>query len=327
MARRWSGTAGTLVGLVVGAAFLLVAFRGTPFAAVAAVLSAGDWLGPGLTVLAGTVAFVAAKTLRWRVLLGPGRALPARALAAPVLAGLALNALIPHSGEFLRAASLQRRTGRSPASVLSSIVAERLFDVLGILLLGAVALGFVHASPALMTAFRLLGLIALVLAGGVLAVLLLPNACRRLAALLVRPLPQAVRGWLLGHVDEGIAGLEPVRSPATALTVCGWTLLQWLAVAVCVHGSAGVAGVVVSIPATLLVVAGIVLAFLVPNAPAYLGAVQLAFAMTLVPLGVAEERALAASVVYQLLMIVPTILAGLALVRYTLAREGRLSAP
>ena len=293
MPRRWPHTAGLLVGLVVGVAFLLAAFRGTPIASVAAVLRAGDWFGPGLTVLTGTVAFIGAKTLRWRVLLGREGALSARVLAPPVLAGLALNALVPHSGEFLRAASLQRRTGRSASSVLSSIVAERLFDVLGILLLGALALGFVRASLALMTAFRLLAVIAAVLASAVVAALFVPHACRRLAAFLAAPLPETAGRWLLMHVDEAIAGLEPVRSPMTALRVFGWTLLQWLAVALCVYGSAAVAGIAVSGAATLLVVAGIVLAFLVPNAPGYLGAAQLAFTMTLVPLGVPEARALA----------------------------------
>ena len=320
MTGHWSRLATAIAGVAVGAVFLTLSLRGTAIGEVVAVLRAGDWLGPGATVLTGTAVFIAAKTLRWRVLLGREGALPASVLAPPVLAGLALNALIPHSGEFLRAASLQRRTGRSASSVLSSIVAERLFDVLGTLLLGAVALGFVRASPALMAAFRLLAVIAALLAGGVVAALLAPRAIRRLAALMARPLPNVASRWLLMHVDEGISGLEPVRSPATALRVCGWTLLQWLAVALCVYGSAGVAGFAVSGPTALLVVAGIVLAFLVPNAPGYLGAAQLAFAMTLVPLGVSEERALAASVVYQLLMIAPTILVGLALLRYTLRR-------
>lgn len=326
MTGHWSRLATALAGVAVGALFLSLSLRGTALGEIAAVLRAGDWFGPGATVLAGTVAFIAAKTLRWRVLLGREGTLPVSVLAPPVLAGLALNALIPHSGEFLRAAALQRRTGRSAASVLSSIVAERLFDVLGILLLGAVALGFVHASPALMAAFRVLAAIAVVLASAVVAALLAPHACRRLAALLAAPLPQAAGAWLLRHLDEGISGLEPVRSPATALRVCGWTLVQWLSVALCVYGCAGVAGFTVSMPAALLVVAGIVLAFLVPNAPGYLGAAQLAFAMTLVPLGVPEERALAASVAYQLLMIAPTILAGLALLRYAL-RRGVFSAP
>ena len=73
--------------------------------------------------------------------------------------------------------------------------------------------------------------------------------------------------------------------------------------------------------ASILVVEGIVVAFLLPNAPGYAGSVQVAFLVTLKPLGVREDLALAASVVYQLLMVVPLILAGLAWMRSTLARR------
>jgi uncharacterized membrane protein YbhN (UPF0104 family) len=71
-------------------------------------------------------------------------------------------------------------------------------------------------------------------------------------------------------------------------------------------------------------VVGIVVAFLLPNAPGYVGATQAAFYVVLAPLGTAAERALAASVASQLLMVLPLAVVGLACARGALRP---LSAP
>jgi hypothetical protein len=318
---RWSRVAAALIGLGVGGAFLAYAFRGTPPAVVLAVLGAGHWGLPSLIVLAGTALFVYAKTARWRLLLGGAPALPLAPLAPPVLAGLALNACVPHAGEFVRAFALQRRYGRAASGVLSSIVAERVFDLFGVLLLGSLALSAARVSAELAAAFRLLGVVAALLALAVLAALGAPRRLRGLAGRLAAPLPARARDWALRQVDGALAGLEPVRSPSTALRVLAWSVLQWLAVALAVHGCAAVVGFAPGAAAAMLVVVGIVVAFLLPNAPGYAGAVQLAFLVTLQPIGIAAELALAASVVYQLLMVLPLVVVGLICLRPSLARR------
>jgi uncharacterized membrane protein YbhN (UPF0104 family) len=155
----------------------------------------------------------------------------------------------------------------------------------------------------------------------VIAALAVPAPMRRLAAWLVSPLPDGVATRLLAEVDAAFAGLAPVRSVRTSLAVFAWSLVQWLAVAACTAGSAAVAGAAIGAGPAILVVVGIVVAFLLPNAPGYAGSVQAAFRVTLVPLGVAPEAALAASFVYQLLMILPLVVVGLAGLRGSLAKD------
>jgi uncharacterized membrane protein YbhN (UPF0104 family) len=316
----WSRLLGVAAGLGVGAFFLVLSFHGTPVRAVLDTLAAGHWGEPALEVLLATVAFVWAKAARWRLLLGAD-APPTIALLQPVTAGLALNALVPHSGEFVRAFALQRRHGFVASAVLSSIVAERVFDLFGVLVLAAGALTVVPVAPALLAAVRLLALVAAVLAAGVIAALALPGPMRGLAARMVRPLPAKLAVRLLAEVDAAFAGLAPVRSPRTSLAVFAWSLVQWLAVAACTAGSAAVAGETIGAGPAILVVVGIVVAFLLPNAPGYAGSVQAAFRVTLVPLGVAPEAALAASFVYQLLMVLPLVVVGLAGLRGSLSKE------
>lgn len=319
----WKQAAAGLAGACVGAAFLAISFRGTPPDAVFRLLAAGDWGWPALVVLGGLAIFIQAKAVRWRLLLGsPDRVTRSR-LVRPVLSGLALNALIPHAGEFVRAISLQR-SDRLPASgVLSSIVAERVFDLFGVLIIGALALGFVPVSAQLETAVRLLGTVSIVLASGVVLALAAPSSVERVARWTTARLPTGARDWIRHQTGAALEGLQPVRSLRTSVWVLLWSLVQWMAVAVCVFGSCLVIGHQPSLAATCLVVVGIVVAFLLPNAPGYAGSVQIAFLVTLRPQGASEEQALAASVVYQLLMVLPLIVLGLACLRSSLARSGR----
>ena len=317
---RWSRVAAALVGLLVGAALLAYAFHGTPPTAVWAVLRDGRWGFPAMVVLAGTALFVYAKSARWRLLLGTEPALPVWPLARSVLAGLALNACVPHSGEFIRAFSLERLFGRAATRVLSSIVAERVFDLFGVLILGSAALVYVRVSAELAAAFRLLAVVAAVLAALVILALAAPAAIRTIVASCTSRFPRTVAAWIAKRTDEALAGLEPVRSPAISARVLAWSLAQWLAVALAVHGCAAVVGFEPGAAAAMLVVVGIVVAFLLPNAPGYAGSVQVAFLVTLKPLGIADELALGASIVYQLLMVLPLIVGGLAFLRPSLAK-------
>ena len=155
MSARGARLLAALAGLLVGAVSLAVAFRGTSPSVVWGVLRAGHWVGAGSLVLASTAAFVYAKAMRWRLLLGAAPRAGLWLVLPPVLTGLALNAIVPHSGEFARAISLQRRAGRAAAAVLSSIVAERVFDLFGVLILGATALTTVAVNQRLEAAMRL----------------------------------------------------------------------------------------------------------------------------------------------------------------------------
>jgi glycosyltransferase 2 family protein len=310
-----------LAGVVVGGALLGLAFHGTPPAAVWMVLKRGDWGLPAAIVLVATVVFVGSKSARWRLLLGSPPDLGVARLARPVLAGLALNALIPHAGEFVRAAALQRGAGRVASAVLSSIVAERVFDLFAVLVLGAIALGSVGAGTELAAAIRLLAVVAGILAVLIVVALAFPAAIERVTRALARPLPKRIQDWVLAQKTAALAGLEPVRSPKTSAAVFGWSIVQWLAVAAAVHGCGEVVGLSIGVAPACLVVVGIVVAFLLPNAPGYAGSVQVAFLVTLKPLGTADEAALAASVVYQLLMVVPLIVGGLVCLKPALARR------
>jgi len=309
---------GIAIGVSVGVGMLWLAFRGTDMPSVQAALLGGDWMWPAVGVLAGTILFVACKVARWRLLLGGAPRSTTFDLLCPTTAGLALNALVPHAGEVVRAMSLNRRGAYAASTVLASIVAERVFDLFAVLLLAALALAYVPVPGAIADAVRWVASLAGIGAGVIVTVLVWPNPFRELARRLARRLPARGASLLLREIDAAIDGLMPIRQPSTAAKVLLWSIVQWLAIALCAASSARVVGDPVGFGGALLVVVGIVVAFLLPNAPGYAGSVQLAFVMALSASGVTPAHAIAASIVYQCLMIAPVVALGLAWLRRSL---------
>ena len=86
-------------------------------------------------MLLSLVAFYWLKVVRWKLLLEPiGRYRPVRDLFPSTIIGFAFNNVLPaHLGEFVRVFVFSRQSGLSRTAVLSSIVLERIFDIIAIL--------------------------------------------------------------------------------------------------------------------------------------------------------------------------------------------------
>jgi uncharacterized protein (TIRG00374 family) len=164
---------------------------------------------------------MAARALAWQVILG-GRASLLRMLAA-LNQGYLMNNLLPwRMGELGRAILLGRRPGLSPAMVLSSIVVERLFDMLLavalLLALSPVAFGASWAPRA-----ALVGGLAVILALGVLwLVLARPEAIEWM----LRRLPGGLGRWQ-GLWENLRAGLASLRDARQLLAGFAWMVLSW----------------------------------------------------------------------------------------------------
>ena len=151
-----------IVGLLLGAAFLAYAARALDPRALLELLRTTH---PGLfsAALVCALAFSMVKAWRWRYLLQPLAQVPARALLSPVFIGGAANALIPHSGELVRASVVGRRYALPASALLGSIVVERVFDFVAVLVLAAIVFATTrHVSDDLVTAsYALAGVSAL----------------------------------------------------------------------------------------------------------------------------------------------------------------------
>jgi uncharacterized protein (TIRG00374 family) len=199
------------LGLLSSGLFVYLAARSVDWARTATALRDADWL----LVVAGAFGLIATFGVfaaRWSVLLAGTARLPLRDTFSYVMIGYLANTVLPlRLGDVARATLLGRRHGLESASVLGSILLERVLDLLSLLVL-ILGLSLVVEVPPLVRA----GMTAL--GGGTLAALVGMTALaaardrlRGLAERLPRAVPRRPLERLLGLVDRFAGGLSVLR--------------------------------------------------------------------------------------------------------------------
>jgi uncharacterized protein (TIRG00374 family) len=293
-------------GLAVGALFLWLALSRVDAATLTAQLAALDG---GTLALATAFYWVAIglRVLRWQLLLSELAPAPLPAVAETLIAGYAVNNVLPaRLGEVARAAYAKRRLGIGRARVFGSIVIERLLDLGAILgLLGAgLVLHEVRAHGARVPTFELIALNAGVLVG--VAVLLI--ALLRAGGLDKVRLPSPVVAVLV----DFRAGIAVLNRRSVVLAV----LLSAVVWCFEVFALAQIFRALDLAPSTgelLLLMGAASLSTLVPTAPGYLGTYQLVFVLAMRAFGLPEAAGVVAASAIQLCLFGSVTLAGGAL--------------
>lgn len=300
----------TTVGTVLGLTLLYVSTRKVdPEALLATVRSAEPV--PAIGILACTLTFAAIKTWRWSLLLPFIPDLKLSRLHKAVYIGLAVNFLVAHVGEFLKAATVARGSKATISSVVASVVLERALDFLALLLLLVLLTSLASELPGFVDmAVLITGAIVVLSVLGLYLLLHTPAWLTRMLAAAARPLSARVKAWLLQQLKQLRKGLATLRSFRMTAIAIGASVLQWGFVVLAIWCSARAVGVeaeLVPVSATfVLIIVGLTL----PNSPLQIGTTQLAFTVGLGAQGVAATDAVAASLVYTLLLIVPIMLIG-----------------
>lgn len=256
-----------LLGVAISAVAIYLVVRQVDLAAAWAVLREAD---PLLAVAA--VACVGldliARAFRWRGLLAPVARLPLPTVAASMLVGYLANNVLPaRLGELVRSHHLGDRAGISRASVLGTVVVERVVDTGVLVAIASVAIVVLSVRGVVASAV-LLGAAATGLLVAALAVALvahrLPYADRFIRAVEERPAIARVAGSLRG-------GLAVAGRPRTMIAAIGWSVAAWAATIV----AFAVAGQAIGLEPTwgqaALLAAGVSLVTAVPAAPGYVG--------------------------------------------------------
>lgn len=227
--RRWK----VLVGILVSVLFLWwFALPGLKLDQVGAYLRGANywWIVPGVVVYFGAVW---ARTWRWHYLLRPLKPIPLTALFPIVCIGYFGNNVYPaRAGEVIRAFVLRRNEEVSVSASLATIIIERVFDGLVMLLFVFFALPFVgaeHIPPVYRTtviAFSIFFFLALAV------FLWMAFDPRRTAAVYAffadRFVPKRFRPPLDGFYGRFMGGLYFLRSGRDVLMVFVTSIVIWL---------------------------------------------------------------------------------------------------
>jgi uncharacterized protein (TIRG00374 family) len=319
----WRG----VLGIAVSAICLYFAFRNFHWREAANRAKQANY---GLLLLATIAAtgMFPLRARRWRTILDPvAPRLPFGPLWRSTAIGVMItNVTIARAGEIARPIALIREIPSiSFPTAFASVVVDRLFDAMVVLLLLAVSL----VAPGAPSGVVLLGqpltrwavgfaILPLLLLSAAYALAFFPAQLIRLFELLARRVHPVVEGkgrdMLLRFAD----GLSVLRNPRHFVAVFFWTLLHWLLQPLAFWLGLRAFGIAVPWSATLFLQFVIVILVSVPSTPGFFGPFELAAKAALPLYGASETAATTWALVFHLASFVPITVIG----AYYFARAG-----
>jgi uncharacterized protein (TIRG00374 family) len=275
--------------------------------------------------------------------LRPGRPRPSAALAFAVRrwasppdwdrpqrdgVGYLFNNILPaRAGEAARVVVLTQRSAASPVEIVATVVLERVYDVVAILVI------FFVAEPWLphVAWFGAAAVAAIVLAGAIVAVVA-GHAIYgdRPVFLLLRPLRRfsPFSGPRLDRtVEEVTHGLSGLRSRTVAVQAFLWTLAAWMVSAVCAYIVTLSFHLHLSFATAVLVIVAVGLSMILPSPPGAIGVFEGAALIALKAYGISHSSALPYALVLHAVNFLPFLLVGPFLLQYNMRhpRRGRVA--
>ncbi len=301
-----------IIGLVVTAVCAGLLFRLIPWSSTEAALRAAD---PRFIVLAVTclVASLIAKTVRWRLLLPEGSSISTPRLYRILHISFLLNNVLPaRLGDVARVAMTTRQPGIRFGHVISSMLTERVTDMVTLLA------GFLIISPFLPVpaGYEPWLRVAWIVIAAVACLALVATFFRkRIGGLakherIVSHLPGNERlreeVWSFGE------GLRQLFSRQRLLPIWGWSWGAWIGAFAINYLLMKALHIDAPIAVAVLLTCTTNLAMLIPSSPGYVGVFHAAATLSLLPFNVASGPALSFAILAHLVNVVPVSLIGAA---------------
>lgn len=323
-----------LLGLAPTAAFLavlFVLFVRSDYRQWLDALSEANyaWLAPAL------VAYFASfylRAFRWRYLLSPFTETTSARLYPVVIVGYMANNLLPlRAGEFVRSYYLSRREPVSGATALATIIVERVFDGLLMLLLLSAAVLFLPFSglpegvrdAVDIPVWAAAAVMVVPFVGGFAVIILAALHPQRFLAMSNRfarrlPAPVRFRALISAFARRFIDGFEGLHRPGRLARVAMLTVPVWIAEGVAYYSIAlgfdldsHLGSQWLLAGSILLIISLANLAISIPLSQGGVGPFEIFAALALVVLGVGSVHASAYAIVLHAALLLPVIAVGL----------------
>jgi uncharacterized protein (TIRG00374 family) len=213
------------LGVVVSLACLSLALVGIEWIRVGEALRRADWrylLPAGLALLG----FLLARSARWRVLLGYRVSL-VKAFSVTNIGYLISNVLPFRLGDPARAVAIGLDGTVQISTALSTVVVERVLDMLVIVVLLAATVPFVGEVGWTLGAGLVAAGLALAAMGALVLLAFRPRWMRRVVDGALRRLRWLERERWLDWFDGLLEGVAAFRSADRVAALAGWSVLTW----------------------------------------------------------------------------------------------------
>ena len=285
-------TAQLLIGILISVFFLYLIVPGLHLPAVWRVMGQANywWIIPGVAVY---MVGLWARTWRWHFMLRHLKPVTLRRLFPVVCIGYFGNNIYPfRAGEVMRAYVLWQREEIPITSSLATVIIERVFDGLVMLLFVFLALPFAPIPAAFQRFVVFVTILLLITTAAFIWITVRP---RRVAALY---------GWLAGHLlparirshtddfyERFMEGLGSLRSGSDLLMIFATSIVVWLLETVKYWFVMHAFSFSVSFLALMLINGLVNLATSLPSAPGYIGTFDAPAIETLVAYGIDAQLA------------------------------------
>ena len=224
MKRQWK----LWVGLVISAAALALALLGIDLRRVVETLARADYVYL-IPATAAILAYLVARSVRWRLLLGPEVSL-SRCFWVTNIGYMMSNVLPFRLGDPARAVVIGRGGKVSTAAALSTVVVERVLDMLMVVALLAGVAPFISGVGSAVTAGLVAGGAALAASAVLLLLAFRPDWGRRAVRRVLGWTPRLDGDRWVQALDGLFEGLAPLRSGRRGLALLVWSVVTWACV-------------------------------------------------------------------------------------------------
>jgi len=233
------------------------------------------WLIP---CLISSILALLIRAYRWRFFFIKYEKIKYQSLWRSVCIGYMANNVLPfRMGEIVRAWVFGRKESRRTSEVFGTIVLERIFDILSILIL-YVAFVFYFATrkevnlPVEMVyGAWIMGAIAVIALAVLIALRYWTKFTRNVINLLLKPLPGKTARKINHMVDEFVEGLWIFDSWRCILTTFSLSMIIWLILAVAYLFVFYAIGIECSLLVSLFLIVALAFAVSIPSAPGFIG--------------------------------------------------------
>jgi len=305
------------IGLLISAIFLYLSFRKVDIYRTWDVIRTSELRLLVLVIIITFFQFVI-RAWRWYILLETIKKTTFSNRLSSILIGFAGNCILPaRLGEFIRANYLGYTEKISRISAFGTVVVERIFDgliLLLILLIGLLDTTFTEELNAVSGSLRATGLslflIYILLIFFLVGFKYKTDPFLHLLERLLFPLSQSLRSRIIAGVRNFALGLVPIKD------VCGWTMaifysfLLWFLALYQVKLIACSIGLSIPFIATFLIMAMASFGVMIPSSPGYIGTFHLAVQYGFLLFGTTREEALSAAILLHAAFFFPTIVFG-----------------
>ena len=310
----WKG----VLGLLISAGLLWFVFRDVHLPEVWGRIRTADL--PLLTVSAVlATAVFPLRAIRWKPLLRPAHPTTRfRPRFASTCIGFMANNLLPaRVGEFARAYALSRLEPVRVSASFGSLVVERMFDGIVIVLLLLAAMAWPTFPDVSGRDFSTVAVWAGAIFIAVFMVMLLmvarpEQSVRWFEDTVARLLPRAVRRPVVDALEAFLDGIAAVRDWRLVARAFGWSLVIWLTGSLAVWTGMLAFDIRLPFVAAVFLQSIISLAVALPSAPGFFGVFEAAARVGLVEVwGAATGHAVAFAVGFHLAGFIPVTVIGL----------------